>query len=170
MLTTGRMPLAAPDSELRRRTPRYSPEMTRALVDLVSTLVAGGPDIPHVDPATGDAGAGGAIYRLQCAACHQSAGQGGILVGQETPSLGASTAVQIAEATRTGPGTMPVFAASAITDEELDGLVAYVRDLQSPRDPGGHALWHLGPLPEGAVALCALGLIIVALRHIGSRS
>jgi ubiquinol-cytochrome c reductase cytochrome c subunit len=144
--------------------------MTRALVAYVSTLVSGGPDVPQVDPADGDAAEGGDIYRRQCAACHQSAGQGGILVGEETPSLASSTPVQVAEATRTGPGTMPVFGASAISDEDLGNVVAYVQVLQSPRDPGGQALWHLGPLPEGAAALCALGLLVVALRFIGSRS
>ena len=38
-------------------------------------------------------------------------------------------------------------------------------------DRGGAALWHLGPLAEGAVAVfVGLALLVVAVRWIGTRS
>jgi ubiquinol-cytochrome c reductase cytochrome c subunit len=168
-LTTGRMPLQHADETPRRRPPAYSPSQIAALVDYVGRLVPGGPDIPAVDPDRGDLAAGGTIYRQQCAACHQWAGQGGALVHQEAPPLTRSTATQIAEAVRTGPGTMPIFSDAAVSDTELNSLVRYVRSLRDPNDRGGEPLWHLGPLAEGAAALAAMALMLAALRVIGSR-
>jgi ubiquinol-cytochrome c reductase cytochrome c subunit len=169
MISTGRMPLSSPDATMRRHDPAYPPDTIRALVAYIAGLVPGGPGIPTI--GSGDLAAGGAIYREQCAACHQAAGEGGALIGQEeSPSLHQSTAVQIAEAVRTGPGTMPVFGPAAVSDQEVSSLVRYVRELRDPPDPGGQHLWHLGPMPEGAVAMGALALLIVALRRIGART
>jgi ubiquinol-cytochrome c reductase cytochrome c subunit len=168
-LTTGRMPLHDPDDEPERKPPAYSSETIAALVDYVSSLAPGGPDIPAVDVAAGQIPRGGEIYRAQCAACHEWAGEGGALLDQDAPSVHAATAVQIAEAVRAGPGNMPVFPTAAVSDAELNDLVAYVESLRHPDDRGGAGLWHLGPLAEGAVALAALGLVLVALRAIGSR-
>ena len=84
-----------------------------ALVAYVSRLVPGGPPIPSVDPAAGDLADGGQLFRAQCAACHQWAGEGGALLHREAPSLGPATPTQLAEAVRTGPGAMPTFGATA---------------------------------------------------------
>lgn len=169
MVSTGRMPLHQDDPTMRRRPPAYPQPTIDALVAYVAGLVPGGPPIPTV--GAGDLAKGGSIYREQCAACHQAAGEGGALLGQEqSPSLGEATPVQIAEAVRTGPGTMPVFGPTAVSDADVDSLVAYVRYLRHPEDPGGQPLWHLGPLPEGALAITALGVLMVGLRRIGARS
>ena len=169
MLTTGRMPLLNPKEPMRRQTPKYGPDVIKGLVTYITGLVPGGPAIPTI--TGGDLADGGSIYRQQCAACHQAAGVGGALLGrEESPSLDQSTPVQIAEAVRTGPGTMPVFGPSAVEDARLASLVRYVRALHDPADPGGQSLWHLGPIPEGAVAIGALLLLMTALKRIGSRT
>jgi ubiquinol-cytochrome c reductase cytochrome c subunit len=170
VLTTGRMPMSDPTDQMKRHEPAYPAPLIAALVSYVSELVPGGPQVPSVDLANADLARGGAIYREQCAACHQAAGQGGVLVGQESPSLQRSTPVQVAEAMRTGLGTMPVFGPAAVSERDLNGVAAYVGELQHPSDPGGEALWHLGPIAEGAAALAALGVVAFVLRLIGSRT
>src|SRR5437016_3133621 len=87
-------------------------------------------------------------YLADCAACHAWAGDGGALLHREAPSLHRAGATQIAEAVRVGPGLMPAFGAAAISDRQLDSVVAYVRYLDHPKDRGGNPLWHLGPVAE----------------------
>ena len=46
----------------------------------------------------------------------------------------------------------------------------YVRELDSPEDPGGIGLGHAGPIPEGFVGwLVGLGVLLVAAWWIGER-
>ena len=91
--------------------------------------------------------------------------------GREAPSTHPATPTEIAEAVRTGPGNMPAFGHAAVDDEQLQSLVRYVRYLDHADDRGGAPLWHLGPLAEGAVAVfVGLGLLVVAVRWIGTRS
>ncbi len=170
MLTTGRMPISDPHEKMRRSAPAYSPEMIAALDGYVAALQPGGPSIPSVDLASGSVTDGGSIYRAQCAACHQAAGEGGALLGQNSPPLLESTPTQVAEAIRNGPGTMPVFGSDAVSDRDIASIAAYVAALQHVDDPGGRPLGHLGPLPEGAVALGAMAVMVFALRRIGSRT
>ncbi|MEO7370056.1 MAG: c-type cytochrome [Ilumatobacteraceae bacterium] len=169
MLTTGRMPLPTPKARMHRSAPSYSAAVIAALDDYVATLQPGGPGIPKVDLTAASLTTGGSIYREQCAACHQAAGEGGVLLGQNSPSLLESTPVQVAEAIRNGPGTMPVFGTTAISDGDVAAVAKYVVALAHTDDPGGFPLGHLGPLPEGAIALLAIGAIILALRQIGSQ-
>ena len=71
------------------------------------------------------------LYERSCAACHARDGSGG-----SGPALGAgSNAVsltdeQLAGAITVGPGTMPSF--DRLDDEQIDSLVIYIRQLQSP--------------------------------------
>jgi ubiquinol-cytochrome c reductase cytochrome c subunit len=83
--------------------------------------------------------------------------------------LNDSTPTQVAEAVRVGPGTMPIFGENAIGSRELSDLAVYVQALQSPRDRGGYALWHLGPLPEGMLALASVAVLAASLAVIGAR-
>jgi ubiquinol-cytochrome c reductase cytochrome c subunit len=167
MLSTGRMPVPAGASPTDRRPPLYDDRTRAALVAYVGTLgtlgTGGvpGPAIPTLDLAHADLARGGDLFRAQCAACHTAAGAGGALLDQRAPSLGASTPEQVAEATRAGPGTMPVFPPAAISDQELSDVAAYVSYLHEPDDRGGFSFGHLGPLPEGAVALLGLGFLVV---------
>lgn len=161
---------AAPEPEQnpRRHAPVYPPETIRQLVEYTSALTGGGgPDIPHI--GEGNMAEGGALFRLHCAACHAWAGDGGALVQFQSPALHAATETQIAEAVRVGPGQMPAFGDAALTDEQLAGVVAYVRYLENPDDRGGEPLWHLGPFAEGAMSLLALGGLLAFVRWIGER-
>jgi ubiquinol-cytochrome c reductase cytochrome c subunit len=162
--------LGNPDAIPKRRPPAYTPSQTAALVDYIAQLTGGtGPGIPSVSVGA-NLQPGGDMFRLQCAACHAWAGDGGALLHREAPSLHRSTPAQIAEAIRIGPGAMPAFGNAAVTPDELDGLVTYVRYLDHPDDRGGNPLWHLGPAAEGGVALIVgLGMLLMATRWIGER-
>jgi ubiquinol-cytochrome c reductase cytochrome c subunit len=171
VLSTGRMPIDRPDEKMRRRAPRYPAATRRALLDYIVGLAPGGVDIPVVRVEDGDIARGGELYRLQCAACHAWAGDGGALLHREAPSVKSATVTEIAEAVRAGPGSMPAFGAAALSDHELGSVVAYVRSLRHPEDRGGWAAWHLGPLPEGGVAwIVGMGLLVLATGWIGERN
>ncbi len=169
-VSTGRMPLPSPDASSRRRTPAYDPATVAALVTYVGTIAPGGPGVPTVDVAGANIANGGQLFRAQCAACHQWAGEGGALRFGNAPSLAPATPTQIAEAVRTGPAAMPVFGQAALDDDQLRDVVGYVRDLDHPNDAGGEPLWHLGPLAEGGAALLVLAGLVVALRWMGTRT
>ena len=172
-VSTGRMPLALNHhgSRISRQEPKYSPAQISALVSYVARLTGGGPPIPKVSTANADPGAGGSLYRLNCAACHSWAGNGGALEDREAPSLFAATPTQIAEAVRTGPSPMPKFGAAALSDQQLADVVAYIGVLDHPDNRGGNPLGYAGPLAEGAAAIVlGLGLLLVVLRLIGTRT
>ncbi len=169
VLTTGRMPISEPDDPVRRHTPRYSPAEITALVDYVASF-GDGPTIPQVDLDGTDVARGGELYRLNCAACHSWSGTGGALLGREAPPLEPSTPVQVAEAVRTGPGSMPSFGEESFSDDDVNALAAYVRELQHPDDRGGNPLWRLGPFPEGAVAwVFGIGSLLLFVTWVGER-
>jgi ubiquinol-cytochrome c reductase cytochrome c subunit len=170
-ISTGRMPLPEPDAKTVRRPVRYPPAQIQALVDYVASFAPGGEDIPSLDLRAASLADGGEQYRLQCAACHAWAGDGGALVNREAPGLRKATPTQVAEAVRSGPGEMPAFGAAALNDGQLASVVRYVEYLKHPRDQGGFSLWHLGPVAEGAVAwVIGIALLILATRWIGERS
>lgn len=167
-LTTGRMPIAAPDDEIRRRDPAYTSEEISALVAHAATLV-GGPPVPVVDVDGADVARGGELYRRNCASCHGSTGIGGALAfDQLTPHVLASTPVQVAEAIVVGPGTMPAFG-QAVEGDDLDAVAAYVLELQDPVT-GGIALPG-SRVAEGLVAwVVGVGVLVLAARWIGTRA
>lgn len=163
MLTTGRMPIKDPDETVTRHKPFYPPELIAGLVDYVASLGPPGEPIPNIDLAKADAAQGGEVYRLLCAACHQATGSGGALIDRQAPPLRDATPRQVAEVVRTGRGSMPAFGKAAVDDAHLNDLVAYVEYLRHPDDRGGAPIWHLGPVPEGAIALGVgvVGLLLV---------
>ncbi len=167
-LSTGRMPLNAPDIRARRKRPAFNEEEIKALVAYVASL-GHGPPIPTFDIAGADVARGGELFRLNCASCHGFAGAGGALSeGNQAPPLNKSTATQIKEAMRIGPGTMPVFSTETLPEEDADALAAYVRYLADPNNRGGAPLEYGGPIPEGLVAwLAGLGVLIGVSVWIG---
>jgi ubiquinol-cytochrome c reductase cytochrome c subunit len=169
-LSTGRMPLDRPRAQAERKRVAYSPAQIRQLTAYVASL-GPGPAIPTVDQAQGDLALGNRLFANNCAPCHSSAGAGGALGhAVYAPALNRATPTQIAEAIRIGPGAMPVFGPDAIDDQQLASIVRYVGYLRRPDDRGGLGLGHLGPIPEGFVAwIVGLGLIVVAIRWIGTR-
>ena len=170
MVRTGRMPLNEPDDPMARREPTYSDRQLDDLIAYVSSLTGGGPAIPSVDVDTGDVSRGAELYRLQCAACHSWAGTGGALEGRKAPAVTPASPVQVAEAVRTGPGTMPVFGQAALTNRQVNDLAAYVVTLKHPDNRGGAPLDYLGPVAEGAVAIViGLGAAVAMSRFLGGR-
>lgn len=166
-LTSGRMPQAS-EGQAQRKEPAYSPREIEALVAYVATL-GDGPAIPELDLDAADLQEGGALYRTNCAACHQAAGAGGALsYGNNAPTLVPATAVQLVEAMLVGPGQMPVF--GQLSDEERDSIAEYVVDLEGVDDPGGLSLGRTGPIPEGFVAIViGIGATLLAALWIGRR-
>ncbi|MDQ3973765.1 MAG: c-type cytochrome, partial [Actinomycetota bacterium] len=170
-LSTGRMPIDEPIQQPSRSAPSFDPEEIAALVDYVDSL-GGGPPIPQINPERGDLGKGAEVYLLNCASCHGTTGVGSVLLGHfDAPALFASTPLQIAEAIRVGPTTMPSFGHDVLNDEELDSVVAYVLYLQDPVDAGGLPLGRFGPVAEGAVALTfGVGVLLLITRWLGKQA
>ena len=165
---TGRMPLE-PDAT-RRAQQRLTPAEMEAIDDYVGRFVTG-PPIPEVDVAAADVSAGQQLYALNCAACHQAVGAGGVLAYDvEVPPLENSGPTEVAEAIRTGPGQMPVFGPQTLSPQAVGDIAAYVQTLRDPADRGGFALGHLGPVPEGLAAWgIGLSVLVVITRRLGTR-
>jgi ubiquinol-cytochrome c reductase cytochrome c subunit len=158
-LRIGYMPLLAPDDQPWRSPVRFTEPELRALIAYVASF--GGPPIPRPHPERGDLAEGRALFAENCAACHQSVAVGGMLTDARIPTLARATPTQIAEAVRIGPYVMPRFSRERFSDAELDSVIRYVRWTQSPEDPGGWPIGHLGPIPEGMVAWLIAGSVLV---------
>jgi ubiquinol-cytochrome c reductase cytochrome c subunit len=162
--------LADPTATPARHKPRYAPPTLKALVDYVASIAPGGPGIPTLDLEHASLADGGQVYREQCAACHSWSGVGGALYQRAAPTVHDATPTQIAEAMRTGPEPMPAFGTAAVSNKELNDVVAYVRYLDHPSNRGGAPLWYIGPVAEGAIAIIlGLGVLLLAIRWIGTR-
>jgi ubiquinol-cytochrome c reductase cytochrome c subunit len=171
-LSTGRMPTSGPSATPPRRPPRYSPGEIQGLIAYVQSLTGvSGPPIPRVNLSAADIANGGVLFRLNCAACHSWAGEGGALVQGSAPTTMHATSTQIAEAIRVGPDAMPSFGRAALSDQEVTDVIAYVRGLDHPDDRGGFPLGRIGPLAEGAAAIVlGLGLLVLSILWIGTRT
>ncbi|MCW2691430.1 MAG: cytochrome c class [Mycobacterium sp.] len=170
-VATGRMPLGRPGPEAERGKPKYSQTEIDQLSAYVASL-APGPERPVVDTSQGNVVAGGQLFRLNCAQCHNAAGAGGALTyGKYAPELKPSTAVQVVEAMRTGPENMPVFGPGQLNAQQATDIAAYVVTVTKSQDPGGHGIGRLGPVPEGIVIwTVGIGAVIAFTFWIGARS
>jgi ubiquinol-cytochrome c reductase cytochrome c subunit len=160
-LRTGYMPLAHAGTQPRRSRVLFSPHELDALIAYIASL-AKGPEVPLPKPARGSVTRGLTLFTEHCAGCHQIVARGGYLPGAVAPSLDEATPTQIAEAVRIGPYLMPRFSTRAISDRQLDSIVAYVDYAKHPQDPGGWSIGRLGPIPEGMVAWFIAGAALVA--------
>jgi ubiquinol-cytochrome c reductase cytochrome c subunit len=168
-LTTGYMPLKRVGIQPRRSRLLLGPQEIDALIAYVASL-GKGPPVPVVHPERGNLSHGQHIFTAHCAGCHQAVARGGYVTGAVPPALGDATAVQIAEAVRVGPYVMPRFAASQISDRELDSLVRYVLWTHHPDDRGGWAIGRIGPIPEGLVTwFIAMTVLVGVCMAIGKR-
>ena len=170
-LSTGRMPLANPGDQPRRKEPAYTDAEIDALVKYVATL-GSGPGLPDTEVAGADLAKGGEVFRANCQACHSAFGSGGALsYGRAAPNLHSATPLQIGAAARVGPGQMPVFGPDTISGDELDDLAAYIEFLRSPPNEGGLQIGRNGPVPEGFVIwLFGIGSLLLVVTWIGGRS
>ncbi|HWE55126.1 MAG TPA: c-type cytochrome [Acidimicrobiales bacterium] len=192
-LTTGRMPLNAPNNEaLRHHQTVFTGDEIRQLDSYIAALPTitgkGGasPGIPNVeglcanqnqapadlaktDPGCVTLSEGQELYAINCAQCHQAAGSGGMLSGGNViPGLHNSDLTQIAEAPMVGPKPMPVF--SNLTNAQLSAIAQYVHYLHKPQDPGGFSISHFGPVAEGFIGIAVgFALLWFASRMIGNR-
>jgi ubiquinol-cytochrome c reductase cytochrome c subunit len=160
-LGTGYMPLHSPTDQPHRGTQLLSGAEVDAIVAYIASL--GGPPIPKPHPERGSVSQGLQLFTEHCAGCHQVVAEGGYVKGAVVPELGHATPTQVAEAVRIGPYLMPRFSPKAISDRQLDSIVAYVQYAKHPDDAGGWSLGHIGPVPEGLVAWLIAGVILVAL-------
>jgi quinol---cytochrome-c reductase cytochrome c subunit len=168
-VSTGRMPLPEPGAKVRWSRPAYSPAEIAAITGYVASL-GPGPPVPVFTRSSGVA-RGADLYEHNCAACHSSTGIGGALTsGVAAPSLLEDSKVQIVEAIRIGPGTMPVFDERTLSDPDAAAVADYVAALQGPQDHGGLPLGRVGPIAEGMVGWFAgLALLLLVIRAIGTR-
>jgi ubiquinol-cytochrome c reductase cytochrome c subunit len=163
-LRTGYMPLSRIGIQPRRARVLFDEAQLQALIAYVASL-GKGPPVPKPQPQRGNLSEGQHLFTEHCAGCHQVAAEGGYVTGAVPPALEDATAVQIAEAVRIGPYVMPTFSRKAISDRQLDSIVAYVEYAKHPDDGGGWAIGHLGPVPEGLVTwfIAAAALVAVCI-------
>jgi ubiquinol-cytochrome c reductase cytochrome c subunit len=168
-LRTGYMPLPRLGLQPRRSRVLLTEQQIRALVAYVASL-GRGPAIPKPQPAKGSLSLGLHLFTDHCAGCHQVVAEGGYVTGAVPPPLDDATATQVAEAVRIGPYVMPEFSKKAISDEQLNSIVAYVEYAKHPDDRGGWALGHVGPVPEGLVTwFFGTAALLLVCMVIGTR-
>lgn len=170
---TGRMPMAMNGPQAQAKPVQFTDEQISQLAAFVAAL-GPGPSVPTeemVDPALGDPASGMALFRTNCAMCHNAVGAGGALSqGKFAPSLLDTTPTHIYEAMLTGPQSMPVFNDANLTPEEKRDIIAYVAE-QGQGSPGGLDLGSLGPVSEGLWAwVVGLGLLLGISVWIGAKS
>jgi ubiquinol-cytochrome c reductase cytochrome c subunit len=173
---TGRMPMAMSGPQALQREPQFSQEDTDAMAAYIASL-APGPDVPSeelLDVSVVDAegiAAGGELFRINCAMCHNVAGAGGALTeGKFAPPLKGVAANHIYEAMLTGPQNMPVFNDSNISPEEKREIIAYLNYLDENPSVGGFDLGSLGPVSEGLfIWIFGLGGIVAITVWLTSR-
>ena len=172
-VSTGRMPGAASGPQLQVKPVQFNNEEIAAMAAYVGSLGTG-PAIPGIayTAGNGDPQKGGQLFRINCAMCHNAAGQGGALTeGKYAPALMHSSAKTIAEAMILGPQNMPVFNDANLTPQEKNDIITYLQYLQTHSSAGGDELGGLGPVTEGLLAwLGLLGLIIAITIWLGAKS
>lgn len=160
---TGRMPMAASGPQAEEKPPQFTDEQVAALAAYVASLGPGPaiPDERYLD-GNGDLTAGGELFRINCAMCHNVAGAGGALTeGKFAPPLSGVSAKHAYEAMITGPQNMPVFSDLNITPEDKRSILTYLKYLEENNSPGGLDLGNLGPVSEGLfIWIFALGSIV----------
>jgi len=172
-VSTGRMPAEANGPQVIAKAPQFDAKQTAQLAAYVASLGAG-PAVPtadQVDGSKGDAANGMALFRTNCAMCHNAVGAGGALsAGKYAPALWDTKPTAIYEAMGTGPQSMPVFNDANLTPKEKRDVIAYV-EAQRNGSPGGAELGSLGPVSEGVwVWVLGMGLLIGCAVWIGAKS
>ncbi|MPV38582.1 cytochrome bc1 complex diheme cytochrome c subunit [Georgenia subflava] len=172
-MATGRMPMANNSPQAEAKPPQFDAEQISQVAAYVASLAPGPaiPDADQVDPAGGDPVNGMALFRTNCAMCHNAVGAGGALSeGKYAPALYDSTPTEIYEAMLTGPQSMPVFNEANIDPQGKQDIIAYLVE-QRETSVGGITLGSLGPVAEGLwVWIVGIGGLIGAAVWIGAKS
>jgi ubiquinol-cytochrome c reductase cytochrome c subunit len=171
-VSTGRMPLEQHTSEAPRKPPKYTDAEIEDMAAYVASLAPGPPIPTDLNYQAADTAFGGALFRTNCAQCHNFAGSGGALTyGRYAPSLSSSTPKEIYEAMITGPESMPVFGDQQITPPQKLAIINYIRTIKTEPNPGGAGLGRIGPVSETAVAwLVGIGGLVIVTMWIGSKA
>ncbi|NYI68348.1 c-type cytochrome [Spelaeicoccus albus] len=170
---TGRMPLAMQGPQGAQRDPMFTDKQVKQLAAYVASF-GPGPAIPtkeELNTNEGDAAAGGALFRTNCAMCHNVVGAGGALTqGKYAPNLSDVSSAHIYEAMETGPQNMPVFNDANLTPKDKQNIVTYLKAVTSNPSPGGFKLGSIGPISEGLFAwVFGLGFIIATTVWLAAR-
>lgn len=169
---TGRMPMAMSGPQAPIKPVQFTDEQILALALYVDS-VGGGPSIPDASQLIGDdLAAGGELFRINCAMCHNVAGAGGALTeGKFAPPLIGVEAVHIYEAMLIGPQNMPVFNDQNISPEDKANIIAYLKHMETTTAPGGFSLGSLGPVSEGLfIWIFGIGAIVGITIWLTARS
>lgn len=173
-VSTGRMPLAAPEAQAPQKGVIYSPQEIAQLAAYIGSL-SPGPSIPSADEVNGyldaDLQRGGELFRTNCSQCHNFGGFGGALSdGGYGPNIQDATPTQIYEAMLTGPENMPVFSDGTMTPDDKLAIIQFIQHTQQEPSYGGYNLGGLGPVTEGLFAWTVLiGSLIGAAVWIGMK-
>jgi ubiquinol-cytochrome c reductase cytochrome c subunit len=170
---TGRMPLAQSGPQALQKPVQFTDADVADLAAYVASL-APGPAIPSgwVLDGDGNAATGGALFRTNCAMCHNVAGAGGALTeGKFAPPLAGVSSKHIYEAMVTGPQNMPVFNNLNISLSGKRDIITYLQYLDNHPSPGGFSLGNIGPVTEGLFAwIFGLGAIVALTVWITAKS
>ena len=178
-MATNRMPMAKPGAQAPRKVVQYTAQEINNIAEYVQTL-GPGPAIPKSEQydysglSDDDIARGGELFRTNCSACHQAAGNGGALPnGKYAPALHGVEPIHIYEAIRTGPQQMPVFSAGAIPDEDVAAIIGYLKGIEE-QPSSGFSLGGLGPVTEGfagwVIGIGGLCLIATWIASTGARA
>ncbi|MBB3675699.1 cytochrome bc1 complex diheme cytochrome c subunit [Modestobacter versicolor] len=168
---TGRMPLVRQEAQAAERPPIFSAEQIEQLMAYIQEN-GGGPTLPSGDLRAGDVAEGGELFRLNCAQCHNFAGEGGALSsGKRAPSLGEANDMTIYTAMLSGPENMPVFGDNQLSPEEKRSIINYVQTLKAQADPGGAGIGRVGPVAEGLVIwVVGIGALLFGIFWMGTKA
>lgn len=140
--------------------PSFKTVLSSGQIDAVAGYVT--TELATIPLAPGDLANGGTLFRIYCSPCHGVSARGGAIAfaGTNAPSLVDKSAATIAGTIRWGPGPMPSFPSSAMTDQQLDSIVTYIQFLQHPPSPGGTPMQYFGSVAEGLMAWLAAFVIV----------
>jgi ubiquinol-cytochrome c reductase cytochrome c subunit len=171
-VATGRMPLQAHTTQAVAKPTRFTDAQIEQMATYVASLGPGPPIPTNLNYQSAPLAFGGALFRTNCAQCHNFAGSGGALTyGKFAPSLSDATPKQIYEAMITGPESMPVFGDQQITPAEKLAVINYIRTIKTSPNPGGAGLGRIGPVSETVVAwLVGIGGLVLVTMWIGSKA
>jgi ubiquinol-cytochrome c reductase cytochrome c subunit len=169
---TGRMPLQQHSAQAPQGRTHYTDAQTELMATYIASLAPGPAEPTNLNYQSADLAFGGALFRTNCAQCHNFAGSGGALTyGKYAPSLSDATPKQIYEAMITGPESMPVFGDQQITPAQKLAIIKYIRTIKTEPNPGGAGLGRIGPVSETAVAwLVGIGGLVIVTMWIGSKA
>ena len=172
-VSTGRMPAVRQEAQILEKPVKYTPKEIDALGAFVQAN-GGGPTVPPAGSlAGGDPAAGGELFRLNCASCHQFTGRGiALSSGKFAPAIEGVNPQQIYTAITTGPQSMPKFSDRQLTPEDKRDIIAYLESIsEEQNNPGGYALGGYGPFSEGLVAwIVGMSALVAVTLWIGAKA